>query len=96
MISETKQAVDHTTWETFPFLFQQQWQLGLQHCAKVVIANFSEIRQNSRISRGNTGKFRCIYCSVVREIRAKFRAMRRTVIAKIRLGRTKIWVKTNN
>ena len=23
MISETKQAVDHTTWETFPFLFQQ-------------------------------------------------------------------------
>ena len=68
MISETKQAVDHTTWETFPFLFQQEWQLGLQHCAKVVIANFSEIRQNSRISRGNTGKFRCIYCSIVREI----------------------------
>ena len=23
MISETKWAVDHTTWETFPILFQQ-------------------------------------------------------------------------
>ena len=23
MVSEKKEAVDHTTWETFPFLFQQ-------------------------------------------------------------------------
>lgn len=61
MVSEIKGAVDHTTWETFPFLFQQ-------HCAKVMIANFSEIRQNSRISIGITGKFRCIYYSIVREI----------------------------
>ena len=52
-----------------------------------MIANFNEIRQNSRISRGNMGKFRCIYCSIVGKIA---RAMKRTDIEKIRLGRTKI------
>ena len=39
-----------------------------ERCAKVMIANFNEIRQNSRISRGNMGKFRCIYCSIVGKI----------------------------
>ena len=93
MISETKQAVDHTTWETFPFLFQQYWQLGLQqHCAKVMIANFSETRQIREFREGTPVNFGAF----ISLLSAKFRARRRTVIAKIRLSRTKIWRKTNN
>ena len=68
MISEAKEAVDHTNWKTLPILFQQQWQLVvLQHCAKVMISKSPEIRQNSRISGGNIGKIWCIYCFIVGE-----------------------------
>ena len=50
MVSEAKEAVDHTTWETLVAVG------FLQHCAKVMISNFPEIRQNSRISRANIDK----------------------------------------
>ena len=50
MVSEAKQAVDHTTLETLVAVG------FLQHCAKVMISNFPEIRQNWRISRGNIDK----------------------------------------
>ena len=33
-----------------------------------MISNFPEIRQNLRISGGNIGKIRCIYCFIVCEI----------------------------
>ena len=57
MISETKEAVDHATCKTFPILFQQYWQFDLkQHCDKLIISDFPQIRENSRISRGNTDK----------------------------------------
>lgn len=51
--------VDHTTWETLVAVG------FLQHCAKVMISNFPEIRQNSRISRENIGKISVhllLYC----------------------------------
>ena len=68
MISEAKEAVDHTTWKTLPILFQQQWQLiFLQHCAKVMISNFPDIRQNQQISGGNIGKIWFIFCFTVGE-----------------------------
>ena len=40
----------------------------LQHCAKVMISNFREIRQNLRISGGNIGNILCIYFLIVCEI----------------------------
>ena len=42
----------------------------LQHYAKVMMSNFTEIRHNSRISRGNIGKISVDLLS------AKFRPMR--------------------
>ena len=56
-----------------------------------MIANFSEIRQNSRISRGNIGKISLHHIVL---LSAKFRAVRRTVVANIRLVQTKIQLKT--
>lgn len=59
MVSEAKQAVDHTTLETLVAVG------FLQHCAKVMISNFPEIGE---FREGISVKFRCIYCSIVGEI----------------------------
>ena len=70
MISETKEAVDHTTWETFPFFF-------FNNSASWVFYNtvrkywyqtsptFVKIRE---VGEEISVKFRCIYCSIIGEI----------------------------
>ena len=58
MISEAKEAVDHTPWKTLPILFQQLWQLVvLQHCEKVMISNFAKFVKICEFREGISEKF---------------------------------------
>ena len=59
-------------------------------------SDYSKLLRNS----SKIGEFRegtpVNFGSFIALLSAKFRAVRRTVIVKIRLVRTKIWLKTNN
>ena len=86
MISEAKEAVDHTTWKTLPIFFHQKWQLVvLQHYAKVMISNFPKFVKICLFREGISVEFGA---SIVL-LSAKFPAVR-TVVVNIRLIGTKL------
>ena len=90
MISEAKEAVDHTPWKTLPILFQQLWQLVvLQHCEKVMISNFAKFVKICEFGKGISEKFGA---SIVL-LSPNFRAVI-TVVVNIRLAGTKIRLRT--
>ena len=69
MISETKKTVDHTTWEHFLFFFNNSdsW-LCYSTVRKWWYQTSPKFVKILRISGGNIGKIRCIYCFIVCKI----------------------------